>query len=492
MKDGDWLEPSMPSEASGLSELARDRLLGQARREILERSFTGTLVYPVAVLAVAWTNGLLAAAPRIVAALLGVLTVIVTVRLVLFRRARRDTSRPSPALRSHLVLGVVSVALFSMTVGAGFVLQRSASSVVTAGYFAMAVLAGGIIMVASTHRRLTIVWIGAALLPGVAVLPLYLDATASLLAITYALYLPVLLRMLDRGHRAWWDAQLAAARLDEQSHELARVSRRAGMAENAANVLHDVGNALNAAKTSADILAGACRLHPAGDLGRLVDLLEAHRSDLPGYLTANSDKMMRFLGALSTSADDHAAQTATEATRLQDGIRHIEAIVRRQQDVVGRTGEREVHAVTELVEAALGLSRAARAKVRVESDGGVRSGALVSVDRDRVLQILVNLLENACDANAQQGTTEITVRAREDADTVIIEVVDRGAGIAPEVAARIFTRGFTTKAHGHGVGLHASFSLAQAMGAALSFESAGAGKGALFRLRLPLAKQLAA
>lgn len=487
-----WLEPSMPSQASGLSELARDRLLAQARREVLERSFTGTFVYPGGALAVAWAVGLLVAAPRLVTGLLGLLTVIVVVRLFLFRSARQDTSRARTVLRAHLLLGCVSAALFSAMVGAAYVLRVGETTTVVAGYFAMAVIAGGIVMVASTHRQLTVIWVLASIAPGLAALALHFDITAQLLVVTYVLYIPVLLRMLDRGHSTWWDAQIAAARLDEQSHELARVSRRAGMAENAANVLHDVGNALNAVKTSADLLADACRLHPSGDLGRLVALLDDHRDDLAGYLAANSDKMMRFLVALSGSAGEHATQTATEATRLQDGIRHIEAIVRRQQDVVGRTGQREIHTVTELVEAALGLSRAARAKVRIESDGNVRTGAQVSVDRDRVLQILVNLLENACDANAQQGTTDIVVRAREDADTVVIEVVDRGAGIAPEVAQRIFTRGFTTKAHGHGVGLHASFALAQAMGAALSFESAGAGKGAVFRLRLPLAKQLAA
>jgi signal transduction histidine kinase len=491
MRTGDWLEPSMPSQASGLSELARDRLLGRARREILERSFTGTLVYPIAVLAIAWANGLLAEAPRVVGGLLGVLTIIVAVRLMLFRRARLDTSRPSLPLRIHLVLGMVSVALFSTIVGAGYVLHGSESSV-TAGYFAMAVLAGGVVMVASTHRKLSIAWIAAAMVPGLVALAMHFDTTARLLLVTYALYVPVLLRMVDRGHGAWWDAQLSAARLDEQSHELARVSRRAGMAENATNVLHDVGNALNAVKTSADLLAEARKLHPANDVARLAELLAAHRDDLPGYLAAHGDKVLRFLDALAGSAREHADTTSVEATRLQDGIAHIEAIVRRQQDVVGESGAREVCTVTELVAAALGLSRAARAKVRVESDGAVRSGALVEVDRHRVLQILVNLLENACDANAQQGTTDITVRAREDADTVVIEVVDQGAGIAPDVAERIFTRGFTTKAHGHGVGLHASFALAQAMGAALSFESAGAGKGATFRLRLPLVKQLAA
>jgi signal transduction histidine kinase len=171
-------------------------------------------------------------------------------------------------------------------------------------------------------------------------------------------------------------------------------------------------------------------------------------------------------------------------------VHHIETIVRRQQELAKEVGERETCAVVDLVEAALGLSRAGRVDVRIEIDDAVRAGSTVMVDRPRVLQILVNLLENACDAIDQRGA--ITMRARTEVDAVVFEVADDGRGIAPELSDRIFTRGFTTKPHGHGFGLHGSFSLAQAMGGALSFESAGIGRGTVFRLRLPLGTALAA
>ena len=71
-------------------------------------------------------------------------------------------------------------------------------------------------------------------------------------------------------------------------------------------------------------------------------------------------------------------------------------------------------------------------------------------------------------------------------DRLRIVVSDNGIGIAAEHLARVFEFGFTTKASGHGFGLHASANLAQEMGGALSCQSAGPGCGATFTLELPL------
>lgn len=491
MSGASWLEPTLPPTAADLSPARQSRLLARARREILERTYTGQFVYPPGCLLIAWTVGLLEEYPRPVLGLAALLAAIVGVRVFLYRRAIADTSRPSRAGQAHLVLGVVSAAIFSTGLGAAYYV-RGGDAGVTAGYVAMAAIAASLVMIASTQRRLATVWVLATILPGLAVFLLRGDATARVLIVMYLLYLPILRKMIAKGHEAWWNAQLAVARLDEQAHELARVSRRAGMAENATNVLHDVGNALNAVKTSADLLARSDELHPTADLDRLVELCARHRDDLPGFIAAEGPKVLRFLEALTTSAREHATRTSAEATRLQGNVQHIEAIVRRQQAVARDTGGCQACPVTDLVDAALGLSRAAHMDVRLELEEPVRRGAAVAVDRDRALQILVNLLENACDSTEEQGAGRITVRARAESRSVVIEVADEGRGIPREIADRIFTRGFTTKPHGHGFGLHGSFSLAQGMGGALSFESNGLGHGAVFRLRLPAAGALAA
>jgi two-component system NtrC family sensor kinase len=69
---------------------------------------------------------------------------------------------------------------------------------------------------------------------------------------------------------------------------------------------------------------------------------------------------------------------------------------------------------------------------------------------------------------------------------VSLAVEDNGVGLPPENLTRIFGHGFTTKADGHGFGLHSCALAANQMGGSLRAESYGPGRGATFTLELPL------
>jgi C4-dicarboxylate-specific signal transduction histidine kinase len=113
------------------------------------------------------------------------------------------------------------------------------------------------------------------------------------------------------------------------------------------------------------------------------------------------------------------------------------------------------------------------------------------MDKQRVLQILVNLVTNAKDALIESGATQpvltarIALRSEVDPPRLLIEVCDNGIGIAGENLARIFSHGFTTKKHGHGFGLHSSANAARELGGTLTARSDGRNRGAAFTLELP-------
>jgi signal transduction histidine kinase len=112
----------------------------------------------------------------------------------------------------------------------------------------------------------------------------------------------------------------------------------------------------------------------------------------------------------------------------------------------------------------------------------------LSVDRHKVLQILVNLIRNAkhaMDEPAAQGK-QMTLRISHESSTARISVADEGVGIPAENLARIFEHGFTTRKEGHGFGLHSAALAAKELGGSLTAHSDGAGKGAIFTLSLPL------
>jgi signal transduction histidine kinase len=113
----------------------------------------------------------------------------------------------------------------------------------------------------------------------------------------------------------------------------------------------------------------------------------------------------------------------------------------------------------------------------------------VFVDHVQIGQIVLNLLTNAL--QAIEGSGEITIRARADGDQVQYDVADTGPGIPRENLEKIFEPLFTTKARGIGLGLAVSRTLARANSGDLNVAST-LGKGATFRLTLPVAEESAA
>jgi C4-dicarboxylate-specific signal transduction histidine kinase len=112
----------------------------------------------------------------------------------------------------------------------------------------------------------------------------------------------------------------------------------------------------------------------------------------------------------------------------------------------------------------------------------------ISVDKHAVLQILLNLVNNAKYACTEGGKAEKTIHvsvARHGSHRVRMQVADNGVGIAPENMTRIFQHGFTTRKDGHGFGLHSGALTARDLGGSLSAHSDGPGRGAVFTLELP-------
>jgi signal transduction histidine kinase len=115
-------------------------------------------------------------------------------------------------------------------------------------------------------------------------------------------------------------------------------------------------------------------------------------------------------------------------------------------------------------------------------------GPLVNVDKHKVLQILVNLVRNAKYACSESGLAgrRVILRVRSADGQARIQITDDGVGIAAENLTRIFNHGFTTRAAGHGFGLHSGALAARELGGNLSVHSEGVGRGATFSLELPL------
>ena len=156
---------------------------------------------------------------------------------------------------------------------------------------------------------------------------------------------------------------------------------------------------------------------------------------------------------------------------------------------------RQQVSLAQVVERALRLAqdelRGRRIAVAVE---GAADLPELRADPDLVSQAIYDLLSNAGDAVGEGG--RIAVRTERAAEALCLEVADSGAGVAPELAGQLFEPFFTTKAKGTGLGLPMAERIAEAHGGRLSFVPGRGlgpgGRGACFRLELPLEPALAA
>ncbi len=140
----------------------------------------------------------------------------------------------------------------------------------------------------------------------------------------------------------------------------------------------------------------------------------------------------------------------------------------------------------EIARHVLGVHKAAAEGVRLTHFAQRRAPAM-RADRDQVIQVLTNLVQNALDAVKGEGTPTITLTTDTDGYYVIFTVVDNGGGISPDIAARLFEPYATTKASGTGLGLAIAQRIALEHNGELSYIGPSAsGRGAVFRLLLPI------
>lgn len=295
----------------------------------------------------------------------------------------------------------------------------------------------------------------------------------------------------QRELTAQQDRNLLLEKLRETQDELVAAARQAGRAEIATNVLHNVGNVLNSINTSASVVAGTLRKSRLAGLGRAVSMLKEQGEDAGRFLAEDAKGRMlpAYLAAAADALAEEHRDMTSEVDRLVKSVEHVKDIVATQQSHAGGSHVVEAVEPAELAEEALRMQGSSLARHQVEVVRDYAPMAAVTLDRGRVLQILVNLISNAKHAMAGLAARQarLTLRIEQpDPQRLRISVQDEGEGIPEENLTRIFSHGFTTRRDGHGFGLHSCALAAREMGATLGAASEGPGRGATFTLDLPL------
>ncbi|EDY85061.1 ATPase, histidine kinase-, DNA gyrase B-, and HSP90-like domain protein [Verrucomicrobiia bacterium DG1235] len=288
------------------------------------------------------------------------------------------------------------------------------------------------------------------------------------------------------------ELELALDELRNAQDMLINTSRKAGMAEVATNVLHNVGNVLNSINVGIVSLSDRLELERVSKLAKVSELINAHEHDLGRFLTQDTKgkTIPSYLTQLSKVLQDDFAHYKVEIDCMSENIEHVKKIIATQQAHAKTIDVFQTVNLQELIDSAIAMIMEDLDHTFFEVSRDYEPGLEIVSDKHRILQMTTNFIKNAKesikDAEVPFGLINISARTMEDKNFVRIQVSDNGGGISDEHTQKIFTHGFTTKQEGHGFGMHSSANSAKVLGGDLQIESKGTNKGATVTLVLPV------
>jgi predicted ATPase/GAF domain-containing protein len=277
--------------------------------------------------------------------------------------------------------------------------------------------------------------------------------------------------------------------LHEAQEQLIESARKAGMADVAVEVLHNVGNALSSVNVSAQLIQNRISDSKVKTLTRVVALLDEHKHDFVEFLTkdARGMKLAPMLAMLEGALTSEQQTLLVELIRLRANIDSAGAVVRELAATAEDKGIDILEAPQVILDNATATiaERSARGHVAISASCHDLPGA--QVDKHKGFSILVGLLANALDAleGAAVASKQIQVSLHTNPDRVEFQITDNGIGIPKENLTRIFHSGFSTKPDRRGANLHKFANFAASIGGSLTARSDGPGCGATFTLVLP-------
>ncbi|MDY6822772.1 MAG: ATP-binding protein [Thermodesulfobacteriota bacterium] len=279
------------------------------------------------------------------------------------------------------------------------------------------------------------------------------------------------------------------AELEEARKQLLEKAHQAGMAEIATGIIHNVGNVLNSIKTSAYIILDQLAESQIKGLKRANNLLRENMDNIEDFITSNpkGKRLMEYYLAIEQNIEEEQQDIKNNIERLNEKLIIIEEIIAAQQNYATKAAFSEALPIADVIEDALTMQTGAIDRHGLKIIKDYHTTPLLSVQKTKLIHVLINLIKNAKDAmiNTPPDEKQLTITIDSDENLVLVKITDNGCGIKSEHLEKVFTHGFTTKKTGHGFGLHSAANFMTEMGGRIWAESNGPDTGATFVLAFP-------
>jgi signal transduction histidine kinase len=237
------------------------------------------------------------------------------------------------------------------------------------------------------------------------------------------------------------EQRVLITRLEEAHNQLLQSEKMASIGQLAAGVAHEINNPVGFVNSNLGALQ-----HYIGSLLQLVAAYEQHEGDLSAESRAALTSLKRDI-----DIDYLREDVGNLLSESLDGLQRIKRIVQDLKDFSHvSTTELQWANLEEGLESTLNVVwNELKYKAEIIKDYG-RLPEIQCIP-SQLNQVFMNLLVNAAQSIPDRGT--ITLRTRQEGESVYVEISDTGSGIPQQIINRIFDPFFTTKPVGTGTGL---------------------------------------
>lgn len=291
---------------------------------------------------------------------------------------------------------------------------------------------------------------------------------------------------LAKHQKLYLEVEESHTRLTRAQHQIEEVGGQASQNEVVTHLLHNMGNVLNSVSVSAGVIEKLLRgtgVYPL--LSRIAALFPKLPDQQQAFFGGSSQarRLPETYCQIADLLDEHQQGLLDEVANLQVQSAHMKELVLSVSEI--QKPIFELFDINILIEDAVKMQSHTLRKFGIEVEHDLLPLEPVRAKKSQILQILVNLVKNACEAMVENDESRERLIAihsyRQDTYTVV-SVTDSGPGISEANMPLLFGHGFTTKATGHGFGLHFCRKVMREMKGDLTVEGSSELGGATFKL----------
>ena len=252
----------------------------------------------------------------------------------------------------------------------------------------------------------------------------------------------------------------------------------------ASNILHDVGNAVIGLSSYVSRIKRLLEQDNSDNLQNLAAFLKSQNDPIADAIgPTKADAIVKLVSGIAQTQKANQQDISSASLELQKIISHIQDILNIQRQYVNtpEVPEKKEISLKPLINDCIAMMLASFKKrgIHISIDVPDLLPPFIG-DRTKLMQVVLNVLKNSIEAiDVYASDKSVSLNAFANCNSLILKITDSGRGFDQQTAQKLFTRGFTTKKTGTGLGLDHCRTILEAHGGSIDITSEGPGRGAL-------------